>query len=173
MNADGSAVRQLTHLPGTRSVDYATPKWSRDGRMITFRMVTPHALEETYYNGPPTPRAIVYRVNAVGRPRPQRASQGGAFAYPFTPDQQNLSYDAYQKQAPYQCKARSPDGKKIAFYRQYDDGRGAGGFGLSSGVICIVDTDGGNERELTQKALSDPQAKGSNLPSCPKPNYPY
>jgi WD40-like Beta Propeller Repeat len=154
MNADGSNVRRLTHVAGTRSptrgasttghlesVDKAAPVWSANGRVIFFTVTSPRSVlsesEETLI----TRRGEPYAVNSTGSPTMRHAHSRDLPTRPRYPTAD------YAKQ--YACVTHAPRGNEIAFYRLVANDLGAGGgFGFT-GIICVKNAQG-KEDTLTQ-----------------------
>jgi hypothetical protein len=151
MDADGSHLRRLTRVVGTRfpsttaglgdfkSVDVAAPVWSANGRLLFFTVKAWENLAA--FNSHPGQRiGKAYAVSSTGRPRMRHASLrdlAGPARYP--------SYDYKQ----HECITSSPGGGKLAFYRPIVVDIGAGSGSGEVGIICVKNAQG-KEETLTQ-----------------------
>jgi WD40-like Beta Propeller Repeat len=156
MNADGSNVRRLTHVAGTRtptrgasttgrlaSVDKAAPVWSANARVIFFTVTEARLLQDEQWGTDETVRTPgePYAVNSTGSPRMRHAHARDL------PIRARYPTADYAKQ--YACGTHAPRGNEIAFYRLVANDLGAGGgFGFD-GIICVKNAQR-KEETLTQ-----------------------
>jgi hypothetical protein len=106
--------------------------------------------------GPASERGAAYHVNLKGRPTIQRVPRT-ALGPPRHPNPGNY--------AQYECKTKSPDGTKIAFYRPISNDLGAGG-GIAGrvGFICVMNPDGTGKHRLTQPPNGKPISRPIECP---------
>jgi TolB protein len=137
VNPDGSRVRRVTH--GGPGVNDTEPDWSADGTKIAFTRQVP-CPPDGERNGLNGTCDLVYTMRSDGRDLEQLVPCGFDATARFPGNCVGVSHAGW-----------SPDGSKLAFQYNLVDPRYTGSF-KTQVAIWIVDADGSNLRQVTQRS---------------------
>jgi Tol biopolymer transport system component len=163
MNADGTGIRQLTHLGPHSAASW--PAWSADGKQIVFNeFPPPDGIPQLWImNADGSDQHLIFAEQDFGENRPSFSPDGTkiVFArcqllvgdgdtcaiYSVGVDGTGLNaITTFQRDTTARSPMYSSDGKTIAFILSNDTAHGF------RGVTYLVDADGSNLRRITEPA---------------------